>query len=454
MAGVIKKPKDPKEIDVFNHYSAGNKLKTILIALAIAVVSFVAIFFFVKSVITYTVTYVADGGLVYEEELKPSQYHFLQKTQRPAHLKKEGFYIEGYYTDKNFTNRYTFGTRIWNSFTLYVKWNPGYAVQLFFAEGEEEKSEMTEKQLKLYHEEYVEPDSEYTLPLVFNNIDEDIHKGEQLFWYVEDPECKTQPIQTQNFKVSHNIKLYGKWFETREDRYDVENGVLKRYLGNCDKLVLPSSVKKIKEIEPTKFEGKMWDTTKVADGSNYSAFDRVLDKVLIIYVNKECEELGSCSFKDLVNLTNVYFLGNKVKNIGDQAFDCCINLTSITLPSSVETIGHSAFRQCGSAIKSFVFLGAEGVTSIGETAFANTYITNIRFKNIQFIGGGAFSTCLKLESLTLEYAGVVDTNVASAGINILTTSDKCKIYVPEAYVDDYKATYPWSVYSQRISKIA
>ena len=57
----IKRPQQPKEIDVFNRFSRFNKLKIAGIALGIAAVVFTVVFFLAKSFTTYTITYVTYG---------------------------------------------------------------------------------------------------------------------------------------------------------------------------------------------------------------------------------------------------------------------------------------------------------------------------------------------------------------------------------------------------------
>lgn len=52
-------------------------------------------------------------------------------------------------------------------------------------------------------------------------------------------------------------------------------------------------------------------------------------------------------------------------SIGASAFSDCANLTSITIPNSVISIGEGAF--CGSGLTSIII--PDGVTSIGELAF-------------------------------------------------------------------------------------
>ncbi|MGN0960842.1 MAG: InlB B-repeat-containing protein, partial [Christensenellales bacterium] len=147
----------PEEVGIKKKYGKHNKLRTILITLIIALVVFGAIYTMSRLLMIYKVTYVTYGGLVYGEEIEDAEYKYLAKTIEPVGLKKEGYYIEGYYLNSNMTSRYEFGTEIKNNIKLYVNWQPGYAVQLNLADGEEEWSNITLEYLKTYYEQYVEP---------------------------------------------------------------------------------------------------------------------------------------------------------------------------------------------------------------------------------------------------------------------------------------------------------
>lgn len=458
-------PNRPREIDIFNHHTTGNKLKTFAIALGIALVIITISYFLIKIFSTYTITVVADGGTVYGEELAPMEYRFLEKTYMPEGFKKEGYYIAGYYTDKNFKNEYKFGERIWRSATIYVDWQPGYALQLFFDEGqgdddrpEPDHTGINEKYLKTYYEEYVKPGSECSLPEVVNNTGNARHNGEKLFWFDENGNL----LGDETFVVSENIPVYGKWFDVNADKFDVaEDGTLRRYLGNCNNIVLPSTVRKFKSIEDeTQFRGEVWDSTTVADGSNYSVFDKVIKTLETVFINAECEELNSCLFKSCEKLKNVIFLGNNVTRIDKSAFAECASIEKIQLPTSVTGIGNNAFAGCR-ALE--VVEGTENVLAVGEGAFSTCEsLLSLKFDSVRTIGRFAFGACDSLESITLGHSSVVATSVTNPtgslnddGDNVLLgASIASKIYVPASLVEDYKADSVWGVYAYKITPIA
>jgi len=454
----LGKPNNPKEIDVFNRYDRFSKLKVILISLAIALVMIVVVFFLVKAFSEYTITYVTFGGTVYGEELQPDTYKFLQRTVEPENLKKEGYYIAGYYKNAKMTQKFTFGKRVWNSATVYVDWQPGYAVQLFFVEGEDdndrkpaEKTGIDLNYLKMYHEQYVKPGTTYELPLVYNEIEGNKHKGEQLLWY-DNPDAIGDPIDTATFEMTDNHPLYGVWYDTSPSKFNVsEDGTLIRYLGNCYNIQLPQSVKRLKSIVPSQFISGLWDTTTVADGSNYSVFDKVVTDLKRIYINPECEEINSCAFRGCVELEKVVFLGNKITSIGEWAFAQCESLDTIQLPSSVTTLEKRAFHSAG--IKTIT--GIENVTTINEGAFLDCVgLVELDLPKVTVAKQLAFAGCGSLRNLYLRHTAVVETNVTARENNVLYGSiQDTTIYVPAELLSQYHSTFPWEVYSSKIVAI-
>jgi len=77
------------------------------------------------------------------------------------------------------------------------------------------------------------------------------------------------------------------------------------------------------------------------------------------------------------NLTTIDLSNTKVTSIGDNAFSACNKLTTITLPSTLQTIGDFAFYGC-SSLASFSVPGS--VTTIGTDAFYTCSIPTFTFE--------------------------------------------------------------------------
>ncbi|MDE6369006.1 MAG: leucine-rich repeat domain-containing protein, partial [Muribaculaceae bacterium] len=75
--------------------------------------------------------------------------------------------------------------------------------------------------------------------------------------------------------------------------------------------------------------------------------------------------IGNSAFCGCSGLTSIE-IPNSVTSIGEDAFCLCSGLTSVEIPNSVQTIGNSAFSNC-SRLTSVVI--GNGVTYIGDAAF-------------------------------------------------------------------------------------
>jgi hypothetical protein len=109
-------------------------------------------------------------------------------------------------------------------------------------------------------------------------------------------------------------------------------------------------------------------------------------------------DLPSAAFDGRTNLTSVT-LPSSLTSIGDGAFGLCSGLTSITIPSSVTSIGEGAFIECG--LTSITI--PSSVTSIGQNAFENcTGLTSITIpSSVTSIGTYAFEWCTALTSINI-----------------------------------------------------
>jgi hypothetical protein len=108
-------------------------------------------------------------------------------------------------------------------------------------------------------------------------------------------------------------------------------------------------------------------------------------------------------------------------SIGEKSFNQCVNLETVTIPDSVTSIDESAFNTCSS------------LTSVT--------IPN----NVNAIGDYAFYGCTSLTGITIKA-----TTPPTLGVNALTNTNNCPIYVPNDSVAVYQSASGWSSFSSRI----
>ena len=146
--------------------------------------------------------------------------------------------------------------------------------------------------------------------------------------------------------------------------------------------------------------------------------------------NYEVTTIGD--FQNCVDLTSIT-IPESVISIGLAAFQGCWKLKSITIPKSVTTIGENAFDGCSSltsiaipenvtTIENDVFYGCSGLTSITIP------------KNVTTIGIGAFTYCSGLTSITIPESVISIGIGAFSGCYSLTS-----ITIPKSVttIEDY-----------------
>ena len=134
-----------------------------------------------------------------------------------------------------------------------------------------------------------------------------------------------------------------------------------------------------------------------------SSTDKYSSKIVIpetvIYAGKNYSvtSIGDNAFEDCPGLTSIT-IPNSVTSIGSDAFYNCSGLTSITIPESVTSIVNGAFFGC-SGLTSITI--PNSVTSIGEGAFCLCNgLTSINIpEGVTSIGNSAFMGCSSLESV-------------------------------------------------------
>lgn len=131
---------------------------------------------------------------------------------------------------------------------------------------------------------------------------------------------------------------------------------------NATNAIIPSSIE---------FEGKTYSVTRIR-----AAFQNCSNLTSITIPNS-VTSIGESAFSGCSSLTSIT-IPNSVTSIDDHAFNDCSSLTSVTIPNSVTSISSDAFRDCS---------GLTSVT-IGES--------------VSYIYQGAFTGCESLRNITCK----------------------------------------------------
>ena len=147
-------------------------------------------------------------------------------------------------------------------------------------------------------------------------------------------------------------------------------------------LVIPDGVVCINGNPFAKWDGKLECLSP-----NFIYEDEVL-------FNKDKSKIISCR----VQAIRSYIIPSSVTSIGDSAFEGCFSLRNIAIPSSVTSIGKSAFSGC-TYLSSLVI--PDSVVTIGTHAFCGCEsLTHLVIpSSVKSIGEGAFYGCSSLDSI-------------------------------------------------------
>ena len=150
-------------------------------------------------------------------------------------------------------------------------------------------------------------------------------------------------------------------------------------------------------------DGKELEVTYDVFPSNYRYTGDVVIPEEVTYMNRtrKVTAIGEQAFDGCYYLKSVS-IPNNVSYIGHSAFYNCRDLKTITIPNSVTYIGEKAFSHCGN-LKSITI--PNNVTTIRKETFRNcSTLSSLKIPNsVTFIEEGAFRDCQ-----TLYYVSISD----------------------------------------------
>jgi len=111
----------------------------------------------------------------------------------------------------------------------------------------------------------------------------------------------------------------------------------------------------------------------------------------------------ACDFtEDRKKLVTSVVIEDGVESIAPKAFINLVNMSSLTIAKTVQTIGDEAFQNCFIYGLQSVVTIPDSVKSIGKRAFAESGVKQVILgSSLQTIGDGAFAFCDSLSSITI-----------------------------------------------------
>ena len=132
--------------------------------------------------------------------------------------------------------------------------------------------------------------------------------------------------------------------------------------------------------------------------------------------------------------------GLPVTSIGEEAFCCCISLTSVSIPDGITSIGDRAFDSCSSLTRITI---SNSVTSIGEEVFYGCdSLTSITIPDgVTSIGNWSFEHCNSLKSITIPHNL---TSIGSCAFNQCSSLTDIKFSGTKEQWNAIKKDYGWN----------
>ena len=185
---------------------------------------------------------------------------------------------------------------------------------------------------------------------------------------------------------------------------DKEKSLLNIYFGNNTVIEIPSECTKIgdsvflnSKITRVTFESD----NLISIGS--SSFQGTL--ITEISLPSTVESIGDSAFKDCKSLTSIDISQTKITKITPNCFSGCVKLGTFTPSSELNLIEEYAFYMC-TELSSFDMSETQ-IETISSYSFYQTKLSSIKFpETLLYLGISSFESCSELESIDLREAKV------------------------------------------------
>ncbi len=146
--------------------------------------------------------------------------------------------------------------------------------------------------------------------------------------------------------------------------------------------------------------GAMWDYPSMQTVPWYP-YDEYVKKVVI---EEGITNVGTYTLYNLTNLTSVS-LPSTLEKIGASAFVNCIRLGTVVIPDNVTEIGSYAFNRC-TLLKTIKF--SKNLKTIGNSAFQQcSYMSTVELpESLEILGRNAFAYCECLQSVKIPSGSI------------------------------------------------
>ena len=170
----------------------------------------------------------------------------------------------------------------------------------------------------------------------------------------------------------------------------------------------------------------------------------ILASVAIDGADYPVTAIGDNAFQGCSSLTSIT-LPEGLQNIGNRAFTLCTSLEAIELPASLSAIGYRAFSSCES-LRSIAV--PEGITTLGIYTFSSCHsLESVTLPStLQSMDDGIFSGCLALADLTCNAMTPPVINGSLFSDDLMY--EQVALHVPSEAEDAYRAAEGWKEFFQ------